>query len=143
MSESTVLACPQCGAKNRVPTSKINDSPNCGSCHQSLQVGEPSELTNKSLSKFINNNEALVVIDFWASWCQPCLMMAPNFFHAAKKLPTVRFGKVQTEQNEQAASQHQIRSLPTLVAFKNGHEIDRLSGLRSASDIINWAKSLG
>lgn len=66
MSETVILACPQCGAKNRVPTTKFNNEPNCGSCHQSLSVGEPSELNNKSLSKFISNNEPLVIIDFWA-----------------------------------------------------------------------------
>ncbi|KAA3642128.1 MAG: hypothetical protein DWP95_05595 [Proteobacteria bacterium] len=74
--------------------------------------------------------------------CQPCLMMAPNFYHAAKKLPTVRFAKIQTDQHEQAAAEHGIRSLPTLVAFKNGHELDRLSGLRTASDIIHWVQQL-
>ncbi|MCX7546150.1 thioredoxin domain-containing protein [Marinicella sp. S6413] len=74
--------------------------------------------------------------------CQPCLMMTPNFYHAAQKLPTVRFAKIQTDQHEQAAAEHGIRSLPTLVAFKNGHELDRLSGLRTAADIIHWVKSL-
>ncbi len=142
MSETVILACPQCGAKNRLPTSKLNHKPKCGSCHQSLNVGEPSELSYQFLHKFINNNDALVVIDFWASWCQPCLMMAPNFYHAAQKLPTVRFAKIQTDQHEQAAAEHGIRSLPTLVAFKNGHELDRLSGLRTAADIIHWVKSL-
>lgn len=142
MSENTVIACPHCGAKNRVPTDKFNHNPNCGSCHQSLNVAEPSELNNKSLTKFIKNNAPLVVIDFWASWCQPCLMMAPNFYHAAKKLPTVRFGKIQTDLHEQAGAEHGIRSLPTLVAFKNGREIARLTGLRSAPDIIRWAREL-
>lgn len=142
MSQNTVIACPQCGAKNRVPTDKLSQNPNCGSCHQSLNVGEPSELNHQSLTKFIRNNEPLVVIDFWASWCQPCLMMAPNFYHAAKKLPTVRFSKIQTDLHEQAGAEHGIRSLPTLVAFKNGHEMDRLTGLRSASDIMHWVKSL-
>jgi len=142
MSETKLLACPQCGAKNRVPTAKLNNEPKCGSCHQLLNAGEPSELNHQSLRKFISNNEPLVIIDFWASWCQPCLMMAPNFYHAAKKLPTVRFGKVQTDQHEQAGAEFGIRSLPTLIAFINGHEIDRLTGLRSASEIINWVKSL-
>lgn len=142
MSENTVIACPNCGAKNRVPFDKYSHNPKCGSCHQSLNVGEPSELNHQSLKKFITNNEPLVIIDFWASWCQPCLMMAPNFYHAAKKLPTVRFGKIQTDRHEQAGSEHGIRSLPTLVAFKNGHELDRLTGLRSSSAIKHWVKSL-
>lgn len=142
MSETVILACPQCGAKNRLPTSKLDNKPKCGSCHKSLGVGEASELNNKSLSKFISNNEPLVVIDFWAAWCQPCLMMAPNFYHAAKKLPSVRFAKIQTDRHEQAGAEFGIRSLPTLVALKNGHEMDRLSGLRTASDIMHWVKSL-
>ncbi|MCX7544879.1 thioredoxin domain-containing protein [Marinicella gelatinilytica] len=142
MSETVILACPQCGAKNRLPTSKLNNKPKCGNCHKSLGVGEASELNNKSLSKFISNNEPLVVIDFWAARCQPCLMMAPNFYHAAKKLPTVRFAKIQTDRHEQAGAEFGIRSLPMLVALKNGHEMDRLSGLRTASDIMHWVKSL-
>jgi len=66
MSENIVIACPQCGAKNRVPTDKFSHNPKCGSCHQSLNVGEPSELSYQSLHKFIVNNDPLVIIDFWA-----------------------------------------------------------------------------
>ena len=83
-----------------------------------------------------------VLVDFWASWCQPCLMMAPEFKTAASQLPQVVFAKIQTDKYEQAAAPYNIRSLPTMVAFKNGKEIARQSGALPSAQIVQWVRSL-
>ena len=77
-----------------------------------------------------------VIVDFWASWCGPCHAMAPILRALAKEFESqVIFAKVDVENNRDLASQFNIKSIPTLVLFKNGREWDRLSGVRSRSDL--------
>ncbi len=143
MSEqSPHLVCPHCQAINRVPAEKLTAAPNCGKCSQPLLTGRPHELNAQMIHKVIQKNEILTIVDFWASWCQPCLMMAPEFKAAASQLPQVVFAKIQTDKYEQAAAPYNIRSLPTMVAFKNGKEIARQSGALPSDQIVQWVRSL-
>ena len=104
------LVCPHCQATNRVPAAKLNDAPNCGKCSQPLLTASPHELDGQTVSKFIQKNDVLTIVDFWASWCQPCLMMAPQFKAAASQLSQVVFAKVQTDKYEQAAAQTKMQA---------------------------------
>ena len=142
ISASLHLVCPQCQAINRIPASRLIEQPACGKCRQSLLTGTPIELTAQTVNKVIQKNDVLTIVDFWASWCQPCLMMAPQFATAASQLPQVVFAKLQTDKFEQAAAPFGIRSLPTMVAFKNGKEIARQSGALRSSQIVQWIQSL-
>ena len=136
------VVCPHCQATNRIPSEKLSAAPNCGKCGQALLTGIPHELNAKTANKVIQKNDVLTVVDFWASWCQPCLMMAPEFKTAASQLPQVVFAKIQTDKYEQAAAPYNIRSLPTMVAFRNGKEIARQSGALPSHQIIQWVQSL-
>jgi len=136
------LVCPHCQATNRVPAAKLNDAPNCGKCSQPLLTASPHELDGQTVSKFIQKNDVLTIVDFWASWCQPCLMMAPQFKAAASQLSQVVFAKVQTDKYEQAAAPYNIRSLPTMVAFRGGKEVARQSGALPSQQIVQWVQSL-
>jgi len=143
MSEqSPHLVCPHCQATNRVPAAKLTAAPNCGKCSQLLLTARPHELNAQTIHKVIQKNEILTIVDFWASWCQPCLMMAPEFKAAASQLPQVVFAKIQTDKYEQAAAPYNIRSLPTMVAFKNGKEVARQSGALPSDQIVQWVRSL-
>lgn len=142
MSESVHLVCPQCQAINRIPTAKLSAAPNCGKCGEPLLTASPIELTAQTVTKVIQKNEVLTIVDFWASWCQPCLMMAPQFKAAASQLPQVVFAKLQTDKYEQGAAPYNIRSLPTMVAFKHGREVARQSGALPTDQIVQWVKSL-
>ena len=136
------VICPHCQATNRVPAAKLSASPKCGKCSKLLLTASPLELTAQTINKVIQKNDVLTVVDFWASWCQPCLMMAPEFKTAASQLPQVVFAKLQTDKYEQGAAPYNIRSLPTMVAFRHGKEVARQSGALPAHQIVQWVQSL-
>ncbi len=142
MSDALNIVCPHCNATNRIPAERLSDKPKCGKCHQPLFDGHPVELTGETFSKMIARTDIPVVVDFWAPWCGPCKMMAPAFQQAAQQLqPNVRLAKVNTEDHQMIGARYQIRSIPTMVIFKNGQEIARQSGAMSASDIVRWVRS--
>src|SRR5579884_1550707 len=141
MSAPLRVVCPHCNATNRVPSDRLNQGPRCGQCHQPLFTGHPVELNEASFDRNISNNDILVVVDFWASWCGPCLMMAPEFEKAAGMLePNARFAKVNTEKEQQLAARFNIMSIPTTVLFKGGREAARQSGAMNTATIAQWVR---
>lgn len=135
------LVCPACGAVNRVPENRLHEDPVCGKCATALMPAEPVPLSDAVLPGFIAKTELPVLADFWADWCGPCKMMAPQFAAAARQLPDVRFVKIDTEACPRASASFGIRSIPTLILFKGGREIGRLSGAVPAQDLIAWVRS--
>lgn len=134
-----ILACPSCSTLNRIDPAKIADKPNCGRCKQSLFQGKAIELTADNFMNQVQKSELPVVIDFWASWCGPCLSFAPVFSQAAAELePRFRFAKVNTEQQQQLAAQFQIRSIPTLMVFKQGKQVAQQSGAMPKQMFYQW-----
>jgi thioredoxin 2 len=142
VSSAQHIVCPHCHAINRIPSARTADKPNCGKCHQPLFDAHPVELTGGNFQKHIGRNDIPVVVDFWAEWCGPCKMMAPAFQEAAARLePTARLAKLNTETEQAIAAQFQIRSIPTMILFKNGREVARQSGAMGAPDIVRWVQA--
>ncbi len=139
MSDNLHVVCPHCAAVNRVSAARLDQNPNCGQCKQALFTGEPVELNAANFDRHINRSDLPVVVDFWAPWCAPCRMMAPNFHQAAIDLePHLRFAKLDTEAEQQLAGRFNIRSIPTLAVFRNGREITRQSGALDLNNLKRW-----
>jgi len=135
------VVCPHCLKVNRIPKKESYAKANCGECKNSLLKSVPVSVDADKLGTFIANSDILVVVDFWAPWCGPCLQMAPAFEEAALAMPLqAQFVKVNTEEQQALGAQYGIQSIPTLIAFKSGKEVDRVSGALSNDRLQNWVR---
>ncbi len=142
MNEYVHIVCPHCSTINRVLSNKLDSSPKCGRCKDMLFNARPIKLTSFNFQKHIDNNHIPVVVDFWADWCGPCKIMAPVVEQAAAKLePHVRMAKVNTETEQGLSVKFNIRSIPTIIIFREGREVARQSGAMDLASLLMWVKS--
>jgi thioredoxin 2 len=132
------LVCPRCITKNRVAPERLGDEPRCGSCGAPLLALAPVDLPGDALDRYVAGTTMPVVADFWAEWCGPCKMMAPAFEEAARRRPDVRFVKVDSDASAAASTRYGVRSIPTLILFRDGRESARQSGAMSVAQLLGW-----
>ncbi|WP_040485967.1 thioredoxin TrxC [Lutibaculum baratangense] len=135
------VVCPHCAGVNRIPTGRPAGAARCGTCKGALFDGHPAEADARMFKRQVERSGVPVLVDAWAPWCGPCRMMAPAFAEAARVLePDVRLIKLDTESEQALAARLSIRSIPTLILFRDGREIDRISGALQARQIVDWTR---
>ncbi|MFT4633444.1 MAG: thioredoxin 2 [Candidatus Azotimanducaceae bacterium] len=133
------IVCPQCFVTNRVPDARLTDAPTCGKCRQALFQASPVSVNMTQFQKMVAYNDIPVIVDFWAQWCGPCKMFAPVYSEAAQTLePKFRLLKVDTEAQQDIASQYRIQSIPTIAMFKHGKEFTRQAGAMPLGQFMSW-----
>ena len=141
--ERLKVVCPHCLAINKIENKVTKEDILCSSCQKSLLDTTPIECNFESFQTHITENYIPVMIDFYSPDCAPCMKMAPDYEQSASTFALeVRFIKINTLNYPDVARQYGVNALPTIVAFKNGREVNRFSSALSQDHLRMWAESL-
>jgi thioredoxin 2 len=142
--KGVVVTCPSCGQRNRLAFSRLAAETRCGKCHSAIKPpGEPIETPDAAtFDAAIAASDLPVVVDFWAPWCAPCRMVAPELVKVAgRHAGEYLILKVNTDAISELGARYGIRSIPTMAVFGAGREVGRIAGARPAADIEAFIES--
>lgn len=143
MSDPLIIPCAHCAGLNRLPADRLAEGPRCGRCKSSVLTDSPFDVNQASFANQIKGDLPLLE-DVWASWCGPCRNFAPTFAQAAAQLKgRCRLAKLDSEANPQLSTQLGIRSIPSLILFRNGREVARQSGSLPLPQLLAWLAQQG
>jgi thioredoxin 2 len=133
-----IIACGSCGKKNRLAFERLDDAVQCGECKQPITPpAEPIDVRSTAdFDRLVAASSLPLVVDYWAPWCGPCRMVAPELQKvAARQAGRALVVKVNTDELSDLGQRFGIRSIPTLAIFAGGKELVRESGARPAEAI--------
>ncbi len=138
--ESKIL-CVACGSLNRVPFGKGLAKAKCGRCGAALATLQPVDVTSLQLLALESKDTGAFMLDVWAPWCGPCRMMAPHYATAASEFSNaLRFFKLDSDKNRDAAERLQIRGIPTLIGWNEGRQIAHQAGAQTGPALGAWIR---
>ncbi|MCD6295334.1 MAG: thioredoxin TrxC [Deltaproteobacteria bacterium] len=145
--ESVIIRCRHCGVKNRIPKTRIGEGPVCGKCKSSLSIEQindrPVNVTDNTFASEVLSFPGPVLLDCWAPWCGPCRMVGPVLEQLASEYAgRVKIAKLNVDENPQVASQYAVKSIPTMLLFKNGKKVDSMVGALPKEEIARHLRPL-
>jgi thioredoxin 2 len=135
--------CSNCGAQNRIPAKHVSDTGRCGTCKSALPPSnEPIDVDPELFDAIVKEASVPVLVDFWAAWCGPCKMAAPEVKALAGEMAGKAVVlKVDTEAHPQLAARYKVQGIPNFVVLKNGQVVQQSAGMAPRSEMRRWLQS--
>lgn len=141
--EAFKVVCPECSCVNTVPEFVEGETVLCTQCQAELDDPFPVEVTDESCTTHIEENDIPILLDFYSTVCGPCMAMYDDYEDAALGFGLqVRFLKINADEHQKVARKYGVSALPTIIAFKKGEEVNRISGQLSQVELSLWAQNL-
>ena len=140
MAFTQIRSCPACGAQNRIPARHLSSTGKCGACKGELPpLGQPIDVDEAGFDEIVAAAKVPVLVDFWAEWCGPCKMAAPEVKEFAREMAGRAIVlKVDTDENQSLGARYRIQSIPTFMVFRDGELVVQQAGVAPRATMRRW-----